>query len=202
MCSSARPDLSANEEPVGAQGVSLTPGRSIAVDRKLHTYGTPFFISADLPIEGLKPDTWFRRLMVAQDTGGAIVGPARADIYFGAGDEAGSVAGRLRHDGRFVMLLPKELDPSPTTTRFRCRGRGRPSKRWRPTKRLRPKKKPKPTRPRSSKRRRKAAERSAAKKPGKKPDKTAAKAVEKPAEESRRRQEVRQEAQARGQIGR
>ena len=49
--------------------------------------------------------------MIAQDTGGAIVGPARADIYFGAGDEAASVAGRLRHDGRFVMLVPKELDP-------------------------------------------------------------------------------------------
>ena len=67
---------------------SLTPGRSIAVDRKLHTYGTPFFISGYLPIESLKPDTWFKRLMIAQDTGGAIVGPARADIYFGAGDEA------------------------------------------------------------------------------------------------------------------
>ncbi len=84
--------LSANDEPIGAQGISLTPGRSIAVDRKLHTYGTPFFISAYLPIGGLKPDTWFRRLMIAQDTGGAIVGPARADLYFGAGDEAASIA--------------------------------------------------------------------------------------------------------------
>lgn len=103
--------LPANQEPIGAQGVSLTPGRSIAVDRKLHTYGTPFFISAYLPIEGLKPDTWFRRLMIAQDTGGAIVGPARADLYFGAGDEAASISGRLRHEGRFVMLAPKELIP-------------------------------------------------------------------------------------------
>ena len=50
--------------------------------------------------------------MIAQDTGGAIVGPARADLYFGAGDEAASVSGRLRHDGRFVMLMPKEVDPS------------------------------------------------------------------------------------------
>ena len=104
--------LPANEEPIGAQGVSLTPGRSIAVDRKLHTYGTPFFISAYLPIEGLTPDTWFKRLMIAQDTGGAIVGPARADLYFGAGDEAASVSGRLRHTGKFVMLLPKSLAPS------------------------------------------------------------------------------------------
>ena len=125
MCSSARPHLSANDEPIGAQGISLTPGRSIAVDRKLHTYGTPFFISAYLPIEGLKPDTWFRRLMIAQDTGGAIVGPARADLYFGAGDEAASIAGRLRHDGRFVMLAPKELVPA-ADDEFRCPGGGRP----------------------------------------------------------------------------
>ena len=105
-------NLPVNEEPIGAQGISLTPGRSIAVDRKLHTYGTPFFISAYLPIEGLKPDTWFKRLMIAQDTGGAIVGPARADLYFGAGDEAASVAGRLRHYGKFVMLVPKALLPA------------------------------------------------------------------------------------------
>jgi membrane-bound lytic murein transglycosylase A len=105
-------DLADDQEPIGAQGISLTPGRSIAVDRKLHTYGTPFFISAMLPIETEKPETPFRRLMIAQDTGGAIVGPARADIYFGAGDEAGSVSGRLRHNGRFVMLMPKEVDPS------------------------------------------------------------------------------------------
>jgi membrane-bound lytic murein transglycosylase A len=105
-------NLASNEEPVGAQGISLTPGRSIAVDRHLHVYGTPFFISAMLPIDSLKPTTQFRRLMIAQDTGGAIIGPARADIYFGAGDEAGSISGRLRHNGRFVMLLPKELDPT------------------------------------------------------------------------------------------
>jgi membrane-bound lytic murein transglycosylase A len=102
-----------DQEPPGAQGVPLTPGRTIAVDRKLHVYGTPFFISAHLPIESLTPDTWFRRTMIAQDTGGAIVGPARADIYFGAGDEAESIAGRLRHYGKFVMMLPKELDRAP-----------------------------------------------------------------------------------------
>jgi membrane-bound lytic murein transglycosylase A len=104
--------LADNEEPVGAQGVSLTPGRSIAVDRSLHVYGTPFFISANLPIESEQPTTKFRRLMVAQDTGGAIVGPARADLYFGAGDEAASIAGRMKHPGRFVMLFPNEIDPA------------------------------------------------------------------------------------------
>ena len=73
-------------------------------------YGTPFFIEADLPIEGRKPVSPFRRLMIAQDTGSAIVGPARADLYWGAGEEAGRIAGRIRHPGRFVMLLPRELD--------------------------------------------------------------------------------------------
>jgi len=96
-------------EPVGAQGVPLTPGRSIAVDRG-HEYGTPFFIEADLPIAGRKGDAPFNRLMIAQDTGSAIVGPARADLYWGAGDEAGRIAGRIRHAGRFVMLLPREVD--------------------------------------------------------------------------------------------
>jgi membrane-bound lytic murein transglycosylase A len=104
-------DLSTEDEAVGAQGVPLVPGRSIAVDRSLHTYGTPFFISADLPIANEKVGTKFRRLMVAQDTGSAIVGPARADIYFGAGDEAARIAGRIRNPGQFVMLVPRELDP-------------------------------------------------------------------------------------------
>jgi membrane-bound lytic murein transglycosylase A len=103
--------LSDKDEAVGAQGVPLTPGRSIAVDKALHVYGTPFFIEGELPIESEQSKTPFRRLMVAQDTGSAIVGPARADIYFGAGSEAGKVAGRLRHAMRFVMLVPKSLDP-------------------------------------------------------------------------------------------
>jgi len=103
--------LSANEEPIGAQGVSLTPHRSIAVDRNLHIYGTPFFVSGELPIESEQPTTKFRKLMVAQDTGGAIIGPARADIYFGAGDTPADIAGRMRHPGRFVMLVPNAVDP-------------------------------------------------------------------------------------------
>jgi len=101
--------LSNDGEPVGAQGVPLTPGRSIAVDR-LHQYGTPFFIEANLPIESAKAASVFHRLMIAQDTGSAIVGPVRADLYWGAGEDAGRIAGRIRHPGRFVMLLPRELD--------------------------------------------------------------------------------------------
>src|SRR6516225_6650747 len=101
--------LTNDGEPVGAQGVPLTPGRSIAVDR-LHEYGTPFFIEANLPIESVKSVSRFGRLMIAQDTGSAVVGPARADLYWGAGDDAARIAGRIRHPGRFAMLVPRELD--------------------------------------------------------------------------------------------
>jgi membrane-bound lytic murein transglycosylase A len=117
--------LSDQDEAVGAQGVPLTPGRSIAVDKSLHVYGTPFFIEGELPIESERSKTPFRHLMVAQDTGSAIVGPARADIYFGAGAEAGRVSGRLRHAMRFVMLVPNSLDPT-------VRGRAMPLPERRP----------------------------------------------------------------------
>jgi membrane-bound lytic murein transglycosylase A len=103
--------LSDKDEAVGAQGVPLTPGRSIAVDRSLHVYGTPFFIEGELPIQSEQSKTPFHRLMVAQDTGSAITGPARADIYYGAGAEAGRISGRFRHNMQFVMLVPKSLDP-------------------------------------------------------------------------------------------
>ena len=92
-------DLSEQDEAVGGEGVPLMAGRSIAVDRSLHAYGTPFFIEADLPIANSKTPVKFHRLVIAQDTGSAIVGPARADIYFGAGDEAAQMAGRIRNAG-------------------------------------------------------------------------------------------------------
>jgi membrane-bound lytic murein transglycosylase A len=104
--------LSDKDEAVGAQGVALTPGRSIAVDKALHVYGTPFFIEGELPIESEQSKTPFRRLMIAQDTGSAITGPARADLYFGAGADAGKVSGRLKNNMRFVILVPKSLDPA------------------------------------------------------------------------------------------
>ena len=104
-------DLATEDEAVGGEGVGLMPGRSIAIDRSLHAYGTPFFINADLPIANQKAPTKFERLVIAQDTGSAIVGPARADIYFGAGDEAARIAGRIKNPGEFVMLIPRQLDP-------------------------------------------------------------------------------------------
>lgn len=102
-------DLRDHEECIGAQGIPLTPGRSLAVDKKIHVYGTPIWIDAELPIESEKPETKFQRLLVAQDTGSAIVGPARADIYFGTGDIIGSIAGRIKQFGRFVMLVPSSV---------------------------------------------------------------------------------------------
>src|SRR6202000_820815 len=103
--------LSDKDEAVGAQGVPLTRGPCIAVDQSLHVYGTPFFIEGELPIESAQSKTPFRRLMIAQDTGSAITGPSRADLYFRAGADAGRVSGRLRHNMHFVMLVPKSLDP-------------------------------------------------------------------------------------------
>src|SRR5262249_6777736 len=103
--------LSDKDEAIGAQGIPLTPGRSIAVDKSLHVYGTPFFIEGELPIDSERSKTPFRRLMIAQDTGSAITGPSRADLYFGARPDAREVSGRLRHNMRFVMLVPKSLDP-------------------------------------------------------------------------------------------
>jgi peptidoglycan lytic transglycosylase A len=67
-----------------------------------------FFIQAGLPLTGEKRAAIFDRLMIAQDTGSAIVGPARADIYWGAGDPAADLAGRLRHSGSFAMLVHHE----------------------------------------------------------------------------------------------
>jgi len=91
--------------PIGGQGISLTALRSIAVDRAIWTYGLPFWIAADLPWRGSSPSP-FRRLMIAQDTGSAITGPARADIFFGSGDDAGARAGDIRHAGDVVVFLP------------------------------------------------------------------------------------------------
>src|SRR5262249_8210080 len=103
--------LSNEGEPVGAQGVPLTPGRSIAVDR-LHQYGTPFFIEANLPIENVKAVSAFRRLMVAmvaQDTGSAVVGPARAGPYLGARGDAAPRPRPLPPPGRPPLAPPPRL---------------------------------------------------------------------------------------------
>jgi len=96
--------------PVAGAGVALTALRSIAIDRTLWAYGLPFWIEAELPWtdDARRP---FCRLMIAQDTGSAIVGPARADLFFGSGEAAGARAGAIRHEGEVVVLLPRGIEP-------------------------------------------------------------------------------------------
>lgn len=86
----------------GTLGANLTPLASIAVDARLHALGAPFYIAA----EGPDP---VHGLLIAQDTGGAIRGPARADIFFGFGPEAERRAGLMKAPGKFYLLLPKTL---------------------------------------------------------------------------------------------
>jgi membrane-bound lytic murein transglycosylase A len=95
--------------PAGGQGTGLTALRSIAIDRAIWPYGLPFWINAYLPWQSASPSP-FRRLMIAQDTGSAILGPARVDIFFGSGDDAGARAGDIRHAGGVVVLLPAGED--------------------------------------------------------------------------------------------
>ncbi len=101
-------ELAPEDGPIGGAGVPLTPGRSLAVDRTLWSYGLPVWLEGDLPVT-LERSEPLRRLMIAQDTGSAIVGPARGDFFFGSGPEAGTRAGLLRHPVRFVALRPKTL---------------------------------------------------------------------------------------------
>jgi membrane-bound lytic murein transglycosylase A len=104
-----QPDLDPELGAVAAAKVQLTPGVSLAVDRTLHTFGTPIFLDADLPLGRDGAVTPVRRLMVAQDTGSAIVGAARGDVFVGLGPEAGRRAGLVRHEPRaFVVLVPRD----------------------------------------------------------------------------------------------
>jgi membrane-bound lytic murein transglycosylase A len=95
--------------PIGAAGVPLVPGRSLAVDRTLHTFHTPVWVDVPALADGDRPGRPFRRLMVAHDTGSAIVGPARGDIFVGSGTAAGSAAGRIRHAATMITLVPKDV---------------------------------------------------------------------------------------------
>ena len=101
---------SAPVNPVGSLNVPLTPARSIAVDPKSIALGTPVWIDTSWP-DGR--DTPLRRLMLAQDTGGAIKGHARADIFWGSGPRAEKLAGEMKQEGTFYVLLPKETLKSP-----------------------------------------------------------------------------------------
>lgn len=97
--------------PIGAEGVALTAGRSLAVDRKLLPFGAPLWLETEAPLPSSAETQAFRRLMIAQDTGGAITGPVRGDIFFGTGDQAGDIAGRQNAKGRYFLLLPRGVEP-------------------------------------------------------------------------------------------
>ncbi len=108
------------QQPVGAAGAVLTPGRAIAVDPSQHPFGGLYWISADAPsLTGAFPS--YHRLAIALDAGGAIKGAVRADLYTGLGDGAGVEAGRVRHRLRMVALEPvvdspkaAQVSPPPT----------------------------------------------------------------------------------------
>jgi len=91
--------------PLGAEGVSLEPGRSLAVDKKMVPYGVPIWLDAQDPDGGAS----IQRLMVAQDTGGAIIGAVRGDFFWGSGDEAAHKAGLMKSKGHAWVLLPKGI---------------------------------------------------------------------------------------------
>ena len=90
------------KSPPGALGVPLTPGRSLAVDRRYIPLGAPVFVETSWP----NSDRPLQRLMMAQDTGGAIKGRIRGDFFWGMGDAAGSKAGRMKQVAKFWVLLP------------------------------------------------------------------------------------------------
>lgn len=89
--------------PLGAMGVALTPGHSLAIDRRFMPLGAPVWLDAEDPLDASRR---LRRLMVAQDTGGAIRGPVRGDVFWGPGTEAEERAGRMKSRGRYWLLLP------------------------------------------------------------------------------------------------
>jgi membrane-bound lytic murein transglycosylase A len=116
----------AEDGPLGASGVVLTPGRSLAVDPRFHAFGTLLWLDTTLPETGEAPADGepatrteepspprpLRRLVVAQDTGGAIRGPVRGDVFFGPGAEAAELAGHMRQPGRLWVLLPRQVEPA------------------------------------------------------------------------------------------
>lgn len=96
-------------DPIGTQGIPITAERTLAVDAKFIPLGTPVFIDTILPTTDKDSISFYRRLFIAQDTGGAIKGPTRGDIFFGFGPDAEARAGKMRSGGSLYLLLPKPL---------------------------------------------------------------------------------------------
>ena len=96
-------NVSADLGPIGSLGVPLTTERSIAIDLKAMPLGAPVFLSTTRPLSSKV----LQKLVIAQDTGKAIVGGVRADYYWGSGDAAGELAGRMKQDGKMWLFLPR-----------------------------------------------------------------------------------------------
>ncbi len=90
--------------PDGGEGVTLTPVHSLAVDHSLFPYGAPVWVDIDYPVNG---QSRLRNLMIMQDTGGAIRGPVRGDVFWGYGERAEAMAGPMKAKGRYWILLPR-----------------------------------------------------------------------------------------------
>jgi membrane-bound lytic murein transglycosylase A len=101
------PDDGSGAGPQGGEGIKLTAQRSLAIDRSIIPYGFPVYLSADVTDLSGKP---FKRLMMAQDTGGAIRGPVRGDVFWGAGAAAEGKAGPMKAQGRYWFLIPKSVN--------------------------------------------------------------------------------------------
>ena len=95
--------------PPGAQGTPLSPGRSLAVDRRFLPLGAPLWLETSAPVPGGSEP--LHRLVVAQDTGGAIRGVVRGDVFWGSGPRAEYAAGHMKQDGRYYILVPRSLTP-------------------------------------------------------------------------------------------
>ena len=102
------PHIDPASGPIGAFGVPLVPGRSVAVDPRYVPLGAPVFLVTTFPASA----TPLTRLVLAQDAGGAIRNPVRADFFWGSGADAGAQAGRMRQQGRMWVLLPKDMKPA------------------------------------------------------------------------------------------
>ncbi len=92
---------------LGAHGKTLTPGYSLAIDKKWIPLGAPLWLKTSIPNEKMKHEQPFQRLMIAQDTGGAIKGLVRGDIFWGSGKKAAFLGENMKHKGRYWLLLPK-----------------------------------------------------------------------------------------------
>ena len=97
--------------PIGSLGIPLTAGRSLAVDRQFLALGVPIWLETEIPQPNLNKKIKINRLVIAQDTGSAIKGPIRGDLFIGTGVDSGAIAGLMKESGRYWVLLPKQLMP-------------------------------------------------------------------------------------------